>query len=112
VRERQGAAALERVRHASVVEPDLDLPVLEADAEREALDLRRQARAETERVAVVAHPAEAVDRGQPRARERSHVHAVADVVLEVVDVHQRGLAEVVVRELEVADLGGHDRLRA
>ena len=34
------------------------------------------------------------------------------VVLEVVEVHQRGLAQVVVGELEVADLGGDDRLGA
>ena len=55
---------------------------------------------------MVAHAAEAGDDRDPGAGERRDVHAVAGVVLEVVQVHQRGLAEVVVGELEVTDLGG------
>ena len=61
---------------------------------------------------MVAHAAEAGDRGDPGAGERGDVQAVHGVVLQVVQVHQRGLAEVVVRELEVPDLGGDHRLRA
>ena len=38
--------------------------------------------------------------------------AVARVAREVVQVHERGLREVVVGELEVADLGGDHRLAA
>ena len=34
------------------------------------------------------------------------------LLLEVVQVHERGLGEVVVGELEVADLGGDHRLGA
>ena len=35
------------------------------------------------------------------------MHAVAGVVLEVVEVEQRGLGEVVVGQLEVTHLGRH-----
>ena len=61
---------------------------------------------------MVAHAAEARDRGDPGARQRGHVDAVAGVVLEVVEVHQRRLGHVVEGEVEVADLGGDHRLRA
>ena len=61
---------------------------------------------------MVAHAAEAGDGRDPGAGERRDVQAVAGVVLEVVEVHQRRLAEVVVGELEVADLGRDHRLRA
>ena len=61
---------------------------------------------------MAAHPAEPGHRRDPRARQRRHVQPVAGVVLEVAEVHQRGLAEVVVGELEVADLGRHDGLDA
>ena len=110
--ERQRAPAHQLVPHALVVEADLDEAPDEADPEGELADQGRQAGAEAERIPMVPHAAEAVNGGEPRARERAHVHAVPDVVLEVVDVHQGGLAQVVVRELEVADLGGDDRLGA
>ena len=96
-----------RLRHL-----DLQSAAAEDEAEGEALEPGRQARREAELAAVVAHAAEAGDRGDPGAGERGDVEAVARVVLEVVQVHQRGLAEVVVGELEVADLGRDDRLRA
>ena len=57
---------------------------------------------------MVPHSAKTVDRREPSAREGSHVHAVAHVVLEVVEIHQGGLAEVVVRKLHVPDFGGDD----
>ena len=95
-----------------MVERDLDQPAEEADPERQTLDPGRQARAEAQLLAVVSHPAQSLDGGDPRAGERAHVHTVANVVLEVFDVHERRLAQVVVRELEVADLGGQHRLRA
>jgi hypothetical protein len=72
----------------------------------------RQARCEAEDAVVVAHPAEPGDGADPRPGERGDVQPVARVVLEVVEVDQRRLAEVVVGQLEVADLGGDDRLRA
>jgi len=95
-----------------VVEADLDQASEEADAEREPAYPRRQSRTEAQRVAVVAHAPEAVHGREPRASERAHVHPVAHVVLQVVDVHQRRLTEVVVSQLEVADLSGDDCLRA
>ena len=52
------------------------------------------------------------DERQPAAGQRGDVQAVARVVLEVVQVHQRGLAEVVVGQLEVAGLGRDDGLHA
>jgi hypothetical protein len=83
-----------------------------ADPEGEAPNAARQAWPELEQLAVVAHPAEPFHRRDPRASERAHVDAVSDVVLEVVDVHQRGLAQVVVRQLGMSDLGCDHRLRA
>ena len=40
------------------------------------------------------------------------MQAVAGVVVEVAQVHQGGLGQVVVGQVEVADLGGHHRLAA
>ena len=59
-----------------------------------------------------AHPAESRDDADHGPGERGDVQPVAGVVLEVVEVDQRGLGEVVVGQLEVADLGGDDRLGA
>ena len=59
---------------------------------------------------MVAHPAEALDRGDPRACRGAHMHAVAHVALQVVQVHERGLGQVVVREPQVPDLRCNDRL--
>jgi len=61
---------------------------------------------------LLAFASEAGDCGEPGSGERGDVNTVARVVLEVVQVHQRGLAEVFVSEVEVTDFGGNDRLRA
>jgi len=112
VLERQGPAPQQRVGDALAADLDPDQAVEEVDPEGQLLDVRRQAGVERERLGVVAHAAQAVDRSDPCARQRAHVHAVADVVLQVLEVHQRRLGEVVVRELEVPDLGGNHRLGA
>jgi hypothetical protein len=49
----------------------------------EAFEERRQARLERQLAVVVAHPTEPGDGGEPGARERGDVDAVARVVLEV-----------------------------
>jgi hypothetical protein len=95
-----------------LVDPDPYLPAEEHDPEGEASDGPRQPRVEAQPIAVVAHAAQALHRREPGACERAHVHPIADVVLEVVKVHQRRLAEIGVRELQVPDLGRDDRLRA
>jgi len=112
VLERQGPASQQPVGDALAADLDLDQAVKEVDPESQLLDVRRQAGVERERLGVVAHAAQAVDRREPRARKRAHVHAFADVVLQVLEVHQRRLRQVVVGELEVPDLGGHHRLGA
>ena len=61
---------------------------------------------------MVPHASEAGHGGDPGTCKRRDVQAVDGVVLQVVQVHQGGLAEVVVRELEVPHLGGDHRLRA
>ena len=83
-----------------------------AQREAEPADSGRQLRSEAELPAVVAHPAEAGDQRDPRAGQRRDVQPVPRVVLEIVQVHQRGLGEVVVREFQVAGLGGEDGLGA
>jgi membrane-associated phospholipid phosphatase len=104
-------ALQQRVRRLRLGDLDLQSAPAEEKAERESLEARRNARREREHAVVVAHAAEAGDGRDPRASERGDVEAVAGVVLDVVQVHERGLAEVVVRELEVPDLRGDHSLR-
>ena len=61
---------------------------------------------------MVSHPSEPRDGADPGPRERRDVQTVARVVLEVVEIDQGGLTQVVVGQLEVADLRGNDRLGA
>src|SRR5882672_4540872 len=105
-------ATRHRIGDAVAVDRDFDQPAEKGQAEGQALDSRRQAWGKRKGIPVVAHGAEPVHDCQPCSGQRSHVNAFAHVVLEVAQVHQRRLAEVVVRELEVADLGRDDRLRA
>src|SRR6266566_2600117 len=102
---------VEGVRRLGLRRLDLQQPAAEAEAEGEPLEPDGKLRGEAEEAVVVAHAPEAGDGGEPGAGERGDVDAVAGVVLEVVEVHQRCLAEVVVGELEVPDLGGHHGLR-
>jgi hypothetical protein len=95
-----------------MIDVHLYLAPEKGDSKGQVLDPARQARVETEPVAVVPHSAQPLHRRQPRAREGADVHAVAHVVLEVVQVHERGLGEICVRQVEVSDLGRDDRLRA
>jgi hypothetical protein len=95
-----------------MVEAHLDQTAQKPHAEGEPVDKRRKPWTEPERVTVVPHAAEPVDSGEPGTRERTHVDPVADVVLQVGEVHQRRLAEVVVRQLQVPHLSGQDRLSA
>src|SRR6266699_209727 len=67
---------------------------------------------EAEDTAAVAHAAEAGHERDPGARERGDVQAVAGVVLDVIEVHQRCLAEVVMGKAQMADLSGDDGLAA
>ena len=95
--------------------PSVATPQAEAavpDPEPQPGDPRRQPRGEDERAVVVAHPAEPGDQRRPGPGEGGDVQPVAGVVLQVVQVHERGLARVVVREVEAADLGREHRLRA
>ena len=67
---------------------------------------------EREAVGAGPHAAEPADEGGPGAGQGRDVEAVPGVVLAVLEVHEGGLGEVVVGELEVADLGRHDGLGA
>jgi hypothetical protein len=84
----------QRVRGLSRLDLDPQLRALaKAETERDPGERLREARAEAERPTVVAQPTEPGHRGDARPRERSDVNAVAGVVLEVVEVEQRGLEE-------------------
>ena len=93
---------------------DLDpqAPAPDEEGEREPGQALGEPRREADRAVPVAQAAEAADQRDPGAGQRGDVHAVAGVVLQVPQVHQGGLAEVVVGQVEVADLGGDDRLGA
>jgi hypothetical protein len=64
-----GPAADQAVRHSSMVKADLDQAIEKGDSKLEAADRRRQARLESQRVAVVAHASETVYKRQPSARQ-------------------------------------------
>lgn len=72
----------------------------------------RQPGGETQALAVTAQPAEAGDQGHPGARQGRDVQPVAGVVLQVGQVHQRGLGRVVVGQSQMVGLGGDHRLAA
>jgi hypothetical protein len=110
--EGQRPAAYERVRRVAMVDLDPYLAPEKHDPKREASDRPGQPRAEAQPIAVMAHAAQSLHGREPGARERAHVNAIPDVVLEVVQVHQRRLAEVGMGQLEVAYLCRDDRLRA
>src|SRR6478752_2777641 len=105
-------ALLELVARLPLRHLDLEAPAADEDAKDEPLEACRQAWCEGEHPAAVAHAPEAGDDRDPGTGKRCDVHAVAGVLLQVVQIHQRGLAEVVVGELEVTDLGGDDGLGA
>ena len=71
---------------------DLQPAAAEDEAEGEALEPGGQPRREAELAAVVAQAAEPGDGGDEGAGQRGDVETVARVVLEVVQVDQRGLA--------------------
>ena len=97
---------------ARLVRADVDAQPPTAVQQPEAQPRERggQARGEREVVAVVAHAAEAGHRDQPGAGQRGEVQAIGGVAREVVQVDEGRLAEVLVGEVEVPDLGGDDRL--
>ena len=107
-----GVALGHRVRRLRVADLDLQAALAEREPERQPRERGRQPRREAQPALVVAHPAEPVHDGAPRAGQRRDVQPVLRVVVEVGDVDQRRLGEVVVGQLEVADLGRHHRLRA
>jgi hypothetical protein len=92
-------AVEERVHGLALRHLDLEPPPAEEEPEGEPREPWRQPRHEAELAVVVAHAAEAGDRREPCSGERRDVDPVARVALEVVQVHQRRLPEVVVREV-------------
>ena len=85
---------------------------VEEDGEREAGQALRQAGGERHPAIPVTQAREPADEREPGARKRGDVHAVAGVLFQVLQVHQRGLAQVVEGEGEVTGLGRDDRLGA
>src|SRR5258706_2009242 len=73
-------------------------------------DLVRKSGREGQYSVVVTHADEAGDKSKPCSGQGGDVHAVLGIVVEVVQVHQNDLAEVVVGEVEVSDLGRDHRL--
>ncbi len=61
---------------------------------------------------MVAHATETAHEGEPSAGEGGDVHTVARVVLEVAQIHERGLEQVGVGEVEMPHLCRDDGLRA
>ena len=66
---------------------------------------------EAEQAVLQAHATEPRDERRPGPRQRSHVESVPRVLCYVMQIYERGLAQVVVGELELAHLGSKDGLR-
>src|SRR5215212_8924787 len=100
----QGVAGL------PVVYRYLDPASPEEEAEGQAGELSREPGCEAKRAFVVAHATKAGNRGDPGSSQGGQVDPVAGVVVDVIEVQHGGLAEVVVGQFEVTDLGRDHRL--
>src|SRR6185312_5000572 len=89
VRDPDAVAVLQRVVGAVAVDLDEHPALGDRDPEGQAPEARGQARREGQLAVVVAEAAEARDERQPRSGQRGDVQAVARVVLQVVEVHER-----------------------
>ena len=101
-----------RVRGLIFAYLDRQDPAVQEQPEAHPIPAGGQPRREVQAVFPVPHPAEPGHQSDPAARERGQMQAVGGVLLQVVDVHQRGFAEIVVREPQMPDLGRDDRLAA
>ena len=112
VRQTHGGAADQPV--LGLVRADLDpqLATPPVQPERDPRQGGRQPRGEAQPVGIAAHAAEPGDDRGPRARHRRDVQAVVGVARQVVEIDERRLGQVVVGQVEVADLGRQHRLGA
>ena len=112
MREPEAGAVAQGVGGRLRADVDLDEGVPDGQTEAEASLVARQARAERDVAAVVAHAAEAVDQGEPGAADLGDVRAVHHVAADVGKVDHRREVEVFARLVKVTDLGRDDALNA
>ena len=110
VDELERVAGDELIRRIPMCDDDSEPAPAISESEGHAGQAGRQAGCEGEHGAVITHPAEAGDRDKPRARKRREMDAVPRVGAEITQVDVRGFAEVVVGQVQMADLGRDDRL--
>src|SRR5262249_29073865 len=91
----QRPAVLQQVAGRRVVDLHPQALPPDEEIERQPGDPLGQARREADRAVPVAQAREATDQRDPGAGQRCDMHAVAGVVLQVVQVHEGGLAQVV-----------------
>src|SRR5262245_37969730 len=108
----QGGPVGQQVTGAGRADFDPQPLPAEHEAEGEAVEAFGQAGREADLPGRVPQAGEAADERDPGTGERGDVHAVTGVVLEVVQVHQGGLAQVVEGQVQVTDLGSDDGLGA
>ena len=82
------------------LDPQPALP--DHDRERKPGDAVGQPRRERDRPVAVPQAAEAGDERDPGAGQRCDVHSVAGVVLKVIQVHERGLTQVVECQVQMS----------
>ena len=82
------------------------------ETKREASERMREAGGEGQAPVVVTQPAEPGDGTDPRSREGGDVQSVTCVVLKIAEVDQCRLRQVVIGQLQIADLSRHDGLGA
>src|SRR5579883_1075703 len=102
----QRGAAQQIIGHFLPRYLDAQAALAEGQAEGQPRNALWQPGSKGERVLAGTHPAEARDQRVPCARERSDVEAIARIMFQVMEVHQRGLPEIVICKIELADLGG------
>ena len=85
---------------------DVQLSALETEWKGNPVEGLGKPRGEGEPATVLSSAGEARDDGDPPTRQCGKVQAVGGVAMDVLVVEQRCLGQVVVSELDVADLGG------
>src|SRR4029453_15763202 len=97
-------AVAEVVGRVLVIDRDRVSSAPVALPESQAADGAWKPRREPQPANPAPHAAEALDQPGPGAGKRGHVEAVAGVVRQVGEIHECGLSQVVISQLEVADL--------
>src|SRR5262249_2251741 len=101
----EGFAILQHGRWVAVCHRHPYCLALRGSAKAQLPQWNRQSWLEVQHPVHIAYPTESHEQRDPGPGERCQMHTVISVVREVLEVDERRLAEIVVREIHVPDLG-------